>query len=217
MPDVEAKAQVDPATTSGAAGSVATEQQIPPRSLGDEASGTAHPPSVAPALRNPIFSELVQGEEDLPGLVGYALYKLSKRDWLAAFVKIHGREPTQDEIDSFILGERTQRRVATYRRLAEELISRKTSSAEKPAPSLPPASVPEPSPQRITPVKGNSLRSSLASEDRNSADARPAAAKEKARGSGATTLIFWLLVLVVLAGVAWIYFNYPNLLHMLTG
>ena len=216
MPDVQAKAQDDPASVANATSSGAGEEKASARTTSEGVSGAAAAAGSTPERRNPIFSELVQGEEDLPGLVGYALYKLSKRDWLAAFVKIHGREPTEDEIDSFILGERTQRRIATYRRLAEELISRKTAVFEKPAPVLPAASVPDPSPQRITPVKGNSLRSSLASEP-SAADARRGSEIERPRRSRATTLIFWLLVLVVLVGVAWIYFSYPSLLRTLTG
>ena len=172
------------------------------------------------AQRNPIFTDLVQGEEDLPGLVGYALYKLSKRDWLAAFAETHGREPTQDEINSYILGEHTQRRLATYRRLAEELITRKTAVAEKPAPPAA-AEISETPPRPVTAVKGNSLRSSLAREATNGADARSSSGKAVADGgrrrSGATTLIFWLLLLLVLVGLAWVYVNYPSLLHALTG
>ncbi|MBV9566788.1 MAG: hypothetical protein JO172_01490 [Hyphomicrobiales bacterium] len=217
MPDVQAKAHDDMTGVPGAAdsGPADDKSSIP---AAEELARAPTQQGTTAAQRNPIFSELVQREEDLPGLVGYALYKLSKRDWLTAFVKIHGRDPTEDEIDSYILGERTQRRVATYRRLAEELISRKAAVVEKPAPALPPASsTQEPSTHRITPVKGNSLRSSLANEVPSAGDARRAAENERPRRSGATTLIFWLLVLVVLVGVAWVYFNYPSLLHTLTG
>jgi hypothetical protein len=216
MPDVQAKAQDDPSGGPGATGS-AGEKFSPP--VLERRSDAAGEQQSAPMLRNPIFSDLVQGDEDLPGLVGYALYKLSKRDWLAAFGKIHGREPTQDEIDSYILGEHTQRRLATYRRLAEELISRKTAAVEKPVPTMPAAAVPDTPAARITPSKGNSLRSSLAGEAQNGADARASAARAVANGeprrSGATTLIFWLLVLLVLVAAAW--FFGPSLLHMFIG
>ena len=54
----------------------------------------------------------------------------------------------------------------------------------------------------IAAVKGNSLRSSLAREATNGADARSSSGKAVADGgrrrSGATTLIFWLLLLLVL-------------------
>ena len=79
-------------------------------SVGDKPVAAERPverPAVAPAApvarasqRNPVFSELVQGEEDLAGLVGYALYKLNKRDWLATFFKTHGRDPTEEEVQA---------------------------------------------------------------------------------------------------------------------
>ena len=214
MPDVPAKPQDDPSSLPGVAGGGTDEKPAPRPSA--EAPEVRRGPDSPPAQRNPIFTDLVQGEEDLPGLVGYALYKLSKRDWLAAFGETHGREPTQEEIDSYILGEHTQRRRATYRRLAEELIARKTAVAEKPMPQA--AAVLEAPPQRG--ASGHSLRSSLAGEAQNG-DARfssnKTVANGKARRSGATTLIFWLLVLLVLVGLAWVYVNYPSLLHMLTG
>ena len=142
------------------------------------------------------------------------------QDWLAAFAETHRREPTQDEIDSYILGEHTQRRIATYRRLAEELITRKTAVAEKQVPQAA-ADISEAPPRPVTAVKGNSLRSSLGREASNGADARSSSSKPVANGgrrrSGATTLIFWLLVLLVLVGLAWVYRNYPSLLHAFTG
>jgi hypothetical protein len=219
MPDVPAKAQDGPMSVPASAAGEAEEKPAPRRRAEGsfEASGKQDTP---PAQRNPIFTDLVKDEEDLPGLVGYALYKLSKRDWLVAFAETHGREPTQDEIDSYILGEHTQRRLATYRRLAEELITRKTAVAEKPAPPAA-AEIPETPTRPVTAVKGNSLRSSLAREATNGADARSSSGKAVADGgrrrSGATTLIFWLLLLLVLVGLAWVYVNYPSLLHALTG
>jgi hypothetical protein len=220
MPDVPAKAQDDPTGVPGAGGGTADEKSSPRPSVEAATLAAGGEPDSARARRNPIFSDLVQGEEDLPGLVGYALYKLSKRDWLAAFAETHRREPTQDEIDSYILGEHTQRRIATYRRLAEELITRKTAVAEK---QVPPAGadISEAPPRPVTAVKGNSLRSSLGREASNGADARSSSGKLVANGSlrrsGATTLIFWLLVLLVLVGLAWVYMYHPSLLHALTG
>ncbi|SDR60820.1 hypothetical protein SAMN05519103_07151 [Rhizobiales bacterium GAS113] len=161
------------------------------------------PPVAAPATRpwqrNPVFAELVQGEEDLAGLVGYALYKLNKRDWLASFFKTHGRDPTEDEVESYILGERTQRRLTTYRRLAEDMIGRKAAIAERNDAAASAAAAT--APQRISAMKANSLRSSLAPE------APPAAP----RRSTAATLIFWIAVLLVLAGAGYYYVNYSSL------
>ncbi len=74
--------------------------------------------------RNPVFALLVEHDDDMVGLVAYALYKQSKRDWMEEFATRNGRGPTDDEVDSYILGERTARRVATYRRLAADALDR---------------------------------------------------------------------------------------------
>jgi len=215
MSDVPSKAQDDPISLPGpAVGEGGEKPSLRPDT--QKLPKSDDKPGSPPAPRNPIFTDLVQGEEDLPGLVGYALYKLSKRDWLTAFVKTHGREPTQDEMESYILGEHTQRRIATYRRLAEELITRKTAVAEKPSP--PPAVVPDTPPPRV--AAGHSLRSSLAGEASNGTGVRPSSKTAvddgRPRRSGATTLIFWLLVLLVIVAVV-VYWNYPSVLRALTG
>jgi hypothetical protein len=74
--------------------------------------------------RNPIFELLVQGESDVAGLLAYGLYKQNKRDWLIAFQASNSRAPDAAELAAFILAERIPRRVATYRRLAEDMLSR---------------------------------------------------------------------------------------------
>ena len=69
--------------------------------------------------RNPVFEILVSGDSDIIGLVAYSIYKQNKRDWLIAFNLAKGREPTEDERASYIIGESTPRRLATFRHLAE--------------------------------------------------------------------------------------------------
>lgn len=71
---------------------------------------------------NPMFSLLVRDDDDMVGLVAYALYKQSKRDWMIAFADRADRPPNPDEMQAYILGERTDRRVATYRRLAQDAL-----------------------------------------------------------------------------------------------
>jgi hypothetical protein len=70
--------------------------------------------------RNPIFDALVgsDGGEDVACLVAYSIYKQNKRAWLDNFVKATGRGPSEAETRSYIIGESTERRLATYRRLA---------------------------------------------------------------------------------------------------
>jgi hypothetical protein len=74
--------------------------------------------------RNPIFDALVgSNEEDVAGLVAYSIYKQNKRAWLDDFVKTTGRAPSDAETRSYIIGESTERRLATYRRLAASTLA----------------------------------------------------------------------------------------------
>jgi hypothetical protein len=75
-----------------------------------------------------IFGRLVNGDEDIVGLVAYALYKQNKIDWMQAFENARGRKPESQEFAAYIVGENTPRRVATYRFLAESTITRSSGS-----------------------------------------------------------------------------------------
>ncbi|MGL4727845.1 MAG: hypothetical protein ACRCWO_03725 [Bosea sp. (in: a-proteobacteria)] len=89
----------------------------------DSVSESSEQPESGPHPdRNPIFSQLVKSDEDVIGLVAYALYKQSKRDWMIAFGNAHKRAPNEAELRAFIVGERTDRRIVTYRRLAEDVL-----------------------------------------------------------------------------------------------
>jgi len=194
-----------PAERAGAVGRhagalpIAAEQVVPTGPIPLDKQGL---PGKRGLQRNPILAELVQGEDDLAGLVGYGFYKLNKRDWLAAFFKTHGRDPTEGEIESYVLGERTQRRLATYRRLAEDLIGRKSASIEKPgAPAVTSAQA---ALQRVSALKAGSLRSSLA-------PAAPPKPTTHPKRSVKASLIFWIVVLVVLAAAGYYYVNYSTL------
>ena len=67
---------------------------------------------------NTIFDSLVKVEGEVSGLVAYSIYKQNKRAWLDAFIKATKRIPTEAETRSYIIGESTERRLATYRQLA---------------------------------------------------------------------------------------------------
>jgi hypothetical protein len=69
--------------------------------------------------RNPVFEMLVSGDNDIIGLVAYSIYKQNKRDWLIAFSAARGREPSEEERLSYIIGDSTPRRLATFRHLAQ--------------------------------------------------------------------------------------------------
>ncbi len=74
---------------------------------------------VDPAEHNVVFTSLVTGDTDIVGLVAYSIYKQNKYDWLLALSRAHQRTPTEAEAESYLLGESTPRRLATYRHLAE--------------------------------------------------------------------------------------------------
>lgn len=82
----------------------------------------ARAPEAAPG----VFGKLVRGDDDIVGLVAYALYKQNKIDWVRAFERERGRAPSEAEFGAYIVGENTARRVATYRFLAESTIGRAT-------------------------------------------------------------------------------------------
>lgn len=68
--------------------------------------------------RNPIFDALVSPDGEVSGLVAYSIYKQNKRAWLDDFVRMTGRTPTEAETRAYIIGESTERRLATYKQLA---------------------------------------------------------------------------------------------------
>lgn len=77
------------------------------------------PAIVDPAENNVVFTSLVTSDKDIVGLVAYSIYKQNKYDWLNAFGRQMGRMPDDAEAQSYLLGESTSRRLATYRHLAE--------------------------------------------------------------------------------------------------
>lgn len=92
-------------------------QAAPPAPSGDD------PLEGVAGLRDTIFDRLVGDENDVIGLLAYSLSMQNKRDWLAAFQSERGRDPGADEMSAYDIGERIERRLATYRKLAEHALS----------------------------------------------------------------------------------------------
>lgn len=78
---------------------------------------------------NPIFDALVTQEGEVAGLVAYSLYKQNKRSWIDDFKRLTGRLPNEDETRAYIIGESTERRLATYRLLAQTTLGLQGASA----------------------------------------------------------------------------------------
>ena len=85
--------------------------------------GQAELPDALEPERNTIFDRLVKVEGEVSGLVAYSIYKQNKRAWLSDFQKIVGRPPTEAETRAYIIGESTERRLATYRHLAQATLA----------------------------------------------------------------------------------------------
>ncbi len=109
----------------------------------------ARPPSEAPTIvaaapkmpaapereRTGVFTSLVKEDSDISGLVAYSIYKQNKLDWLQAFETALGRVPNEAELASYIIGESTPRRLATYRHLADSTLAGKGPDVEGAAPA----------------------------------------------------------------------------------
>jgi hypothetical protein len=104
---------------------IVTRDSASARPIGNEYPGTgsAITASGEDGDRNPVFSHLVTGDNDIVGLVAYSIYKQNKLDWLLAFHRATGREPTEQENLAYIIGEATPRRLATYRHLADSTLA----------------------------------------------------------------------------------------------
>ncbi len=100
-----------------------TEPERPvPATLRDAAAVGPDPAIVDPAEHNVVFTSLVTGDADIVGLVAYSIYKQNKYDWLDAYSRLQGRMPDPAEVQSYLLGESTPRRLATYRHLAQAVL-----------------------------------------------------------------------------------------------
>jgi len=103
----------------------------------DQAQAAAFQPEIQDSGRNAVFAALVKGDSDITGLVAYSVFKQNELDWLQDFRNAKGREPTEAEADSYIIGESTPRRLATYRHLADATLSGNGPDVAAGGPSTP--------------------------------------------------------------------------------
>lgn len=129
----------------------------------DEAPGSGAA-IVDPPEHNIVFTTLVTGDDDIVGLVAYSIYKQNKYDWLQAYSGAHGRMPDAVEAQSYLLGESTPRRLATYRHLAEAVLDGRGPTVPGAVMVGTPVARPEPSrlmpalPTRVAPVRRTGLQ-----------------------------------------------------------
>jgi hypothetical protein len=85
--------------------------------------------------RNRVYDHLVEGEDDVIGLITYSLYKQDKRDWLVNWMAHHGTEPTADQVEAFVNAQMTTAQRERYRNAARQVLDAYASVAvdlEKP-------------------------------------------------------------------------------------
>lgn len=69
----------------------------------------------ATAGESPIFDRMVQTDDDLVGLLAFALCEQDRRDWLAAWQTSHPSPPTADQMEAYIAGRNTPSQIEQYR------------------------------------------------------------------------------------------------------
>ena len=81
--------------------------------------------------RDQAFPIFVSSDDDLVGLVAFALHERQFAEWRAEMARACGRPPTEEEIHAHRLGETTPRRIAAYRFLARENLEGRGSHNSK--------------------------------------------------------------------------------------
>ncbi len=101
---------------------------------------TAPGQEAAAAAERPMFELLVRGDEDVVGLLAYALHEQNRRDWLLAYRPLGQDGPGENELRAYLAGERMPRRLAAYRTLADELLNRRARTPPAATATAPPVS-----------------------------------------------------------------------------
>ncbi len=84
---------------------------------------------------NRAYEQLVSGDDDLIGLIAYALYKKDKRDFYIGWQEQHGSPPQSDHMKAFSASVLTLGQQLRYRTAARDMIdayAKTVSDAEKP-------------------------------------------------------------------------------------
>lgn len=84
---------------------------------------------------NRAYEQLVSADDDLIGLIAYALYKKDKRDFYVGWQEQHGSQPQPDHVRAFTATVLTLGQQLRYRTAARDMIdayAKTVSDAEKP-------------------------------------------------------------------------------------
>jgi hypothetical protein len=91
--------------------------------------------SETPTEHNRAYEQLVSGDDDLIGLIAYALYKKDKRDFYLGWQEQHGSPPQSDHVRAFTATVLTLGQQLRYRTAARDMIdayAKTVADAEKP-------------------------------------------------------------------------------------
>lgn len=158
--------------------------------------------------RNALLEALVYGDNDLVGLVAYAMHEVNRRDWCLAYEAANGRPPSDGELNAYLVGEQLERRLDTYRRLAEDALAKVAAGDQnlrrlaEGVPELPPRTITHPvaDPQRAAPVPATSLATPvLGATPADKAVVAPARPAQMGK-----LVVYLLFLLVAVAGLAWL-------------
>ena len=90
---------------------------------------------VEPSAGNRVYDHLVEGDDDVIGLITYSLYEKDRRDWLQHWQRQHGADPTADQHEAFVEAQLTFSQRDRYRSAARQVLDAYASVAvdlEKP-------------------------------------------------------------------------------------
>lgn len=76
-----------------------------------------------PQTYNTVYERLVQRDDDLVGLIAYALYKQNKRDWLVQHRERRGKNPTDTELNAYLSAQQLDGTIRMYRERAEAVLN----------------------------------------------------------------------------------------------
>jgi hypothetical protein len=71
---------------------------------------------------NTVYEKLVQHDDDLVGLIAYALYKQNKRDWLVEHRNRKAKDPTEAEMSAYLTSQQLDGTVRMYRERAAAVL-----------------------------------------------------------------------------------------------
>lgn len=164
--------------------------------------------------RNPLLDALVYGDNDLVGLVAYAMHEVNRRDWCLAYEAANGRPPSDGELNAYLVGEQLERRLDTYRRLAEDALAKVATGDQnlrrlaEGVPDVPLRASTTPTPATVAPAEVRTPVAAPAlaqiSPTLGATPGDKAIVQPPKQGQMGKLIVYLLFLLVAVAGLAWL-------------